>query len=218
MFCGKVCKVGICDKCKEEITYIEEPCCKKCGKPVRYEEQEYCYDCEKKPFSYDQGRSVWLHKGMVKHSIYQFKYHNKRAYARVYAREAYRLYGELIKHWRPEVIIPVPLHRRRRRQRGYNQAEILAREFSKLCAILMSKKIVKRYRYTSPQKKLDRGQRSRNLRDAFKVTEHLGQVKRVLIVDDIYTTGSTIDAIARELKEKGVQKVWFFTISIGQGF
>lgn len=218
VFCGKVCKTGICNTCVEQITYVEEPCCKRCGKPVRYEEQEYCHDCEGHTFAYEQGKSVWLHKGLVKQSIYRFKYHNKRVYASVYAREMLRLYEEQIKSWKPQVLIPVPLHWRRRQQRGYNQAMILAREVSKRTGIPFSEKIVRRRRCTSPQKRLNKKQRSRNLQDAFEVTEHLGKIKSVLIIDDIYTTGSTIDSIARKLKEKGVQKVWFLTISIGQGF
>lgn len=218
IFCGKVCKGGICPKCAGEIVCIEEPCCKKCGKPVRYEEQEYCHDCSVKHFSYEQGRSLWLHKGLVKHSIYQFKYHNRRVYADVYARELVHRYESVIAKWNPDVIIPVPLHKKRRRQRGYNQAEVLAKKLGVSLAIPVRTDLIKRQRYTDPQKKLDKGQRRTNLKDAFAVTGSLENIWSVIIVDDIYTTGSTINAIAEKLKEKGVQKVWFLTISIGQGF
>ena len=84
-FCGKVSKEPVCKECKGEIAYIEEPICKKCGKPIRYEENEYCSDCEATKFHYEQGRSVWLHTGKVRWSIYQFKYYNRRIYGKFYA-------------------------------------------------------------------------------------------------------------------------------------
>lgn len=154
----------------------------------------------------------------MKNSIYRFKYHNKRVYADTYAAELVRIYGSLIQKWNPDVLIPVPLHRRRKRQRGYNQAEVLAKRLSELTGIPMREDLVKRWKYTRPQKKLGKGQRGANIKDAFEITGCLEDIRRAIIVDDIYTTGNTIDAIAIKLKEKGVQKVWFLTISIGQGF
>ncbi len=217
-FCGKVSKVPFCDDCMKKVVCIEEPRCKKCGKPVRFEEQEYCYDCAKRRFSYEQGKSIWLHKEPVSTSIYQFKYHNRRIFGKYYADEMYRLYGEWLKRCRIDVIIPVPLHKKRRRKRGYNQAEILARELSKKSKIPVNAKAVVRSGKTTPQKMLDRRQRKKNLQDAFCVTKHWEKQKHVLVIDDIYTTGSTIDALAGKLREKGAEKVWFLTISIGQGF
>lgn len=204
--------------CRKKVTYVKEPRCARCGKPVRYEEQEYCHDCQGQHFFYDQGRSLWLHKEPVKQSVYRFKYHNKRVYARTYARELFQLYEKTLEEWRPDVLIPVPLHRRRRRRRGYNQAMVLAKELGKLTHIPVHSELVRRCRYTNPQKKLDKRQRSRNLKDAFVIKGNVEGIRSVLIVDDIYTTGSTIHAIAGKLKEKGIQKVWFLTISIGQGF
>lgn len=201
------------------VEYIEQPRCSRCGKPIRYEEQEYCHDCERASFSYEQGRSVWMHHGLVKKSVYQFKYHNKRVYAKTYAREWLIHNTKQLERWKPDVIIPVPLHWRRYRKRGYNQAEVLAKEVGALTGIPVDTTLVQRKRYTRPQKKLGRNQRSRNLKDAFFLSAQVPETwKRVLIVDDIYTTGSTIDAIAKILKEKGIRKVWFLTISIGQGF
>ena len=217
-FCGTVEKRGICDACREKIVYVEEPRCKKCGKPIRQEEKEYCYDCSHRDFAFEQGKSVWLHREPVSASIYQFKYHNKRIYAAFYAEEMFRLYGAWMERNGMEVIIPVPLHRGRRRRRGYNQAEVLAKYLAEKSGIPMNAKAVARTKKTMPQKTLNEKQRKKNLEGAFVVTKHWKGEKRVLLVDDIYTTGSTIDALAKELKKKGVEKVWFLTISIGQGF
>lgn len=217
-FCGKIGKAPVCNECKEKVIYIQEPRCKKCGKPIRYDWQEYCHDCTKKPPAYEQGKSVWLHKAPVSTSIYHFKYHNRRIYAEFYAEEMYRLYGDWIQRNRIEAIVPVPLHASKKRKRGYNQAELIAKKLGEKCNIPVQKKAVRRIFATKPQKGLDVRQRRKNLQQAFAVTKAWKRVDHVLLIDDIYTTGSTICAITEKLKENGAKKVWFLTISIGQGF
>ena len=217
-FCGKVSKNNICSKCAKKVTYIQEPICKKCGKPIRYEEEGYCHDCSEHDLAYESGKSVWLHKGPVRWSVYQFKYHNRRIYGEFYAQEMYRLYGETLKLWGVTRIVPVPLHAKRKRKRGYNQAGILAKHLSRMSGIPVDTKGVVRVRDTMPQKRLNQKDRKKNLKEAFAVTRHWKPTKCVLLIDDIYTTGNTIDAVARLLLDKGVEKVCFLTISIGQGF
>ncbi len=198
--------------------YIEEPRCKQCGKPVRYEEQEYCHDCRKTVFTYEQGRSIWLHQDPVSHSVYQFKYHNRRIYAEFYAREWVRLYGKWIRDNEIDVIVPVPLHWRRRLKRGYNQAEVLAKELGRLTGIPVDTKAVKRRQYTKPQKELDNRGRRKNVQQVFEMKRRWDSPRHILLVDDIYTTGNTIEGVAQVLCAKKTNKVWFLTISIGQDF
>lgn len=200
------------------MEYTKEPRCKRCGKPIRYAEHEFCHDCGKNAFSYEQGKSVWLHKGVVKWSIYQFKYYNRRIYGKFYAEEMYRLYKDKLKEWQIDLIVPIPLHRSRRRKRGYNQAEIIAKHLGKLSGIQVDCKCVKRVTNTKPQKELNDKERKKNLRNAFCAHRCFDNIRNVLLIDDIYTTGNTLDSVARVLKEKGVKKVCFLTISIGQGF
>ena len=217
-FCGKVHPKPICDTCKEKVVYIREPRCKKCGKPIRYKEQEFCLDCGKKKKTFVAGRSLWIHKGAVPWSIYQFKYHNRRIYGKFYAEELYRFYGNKIKTWGIDVIVPVPIHPKKKRMRGYNQAEIIARHLGKLTGLPVETRWVKRVRYTKPQKTLNNVERKKNLQEAFVVCKDNLNYEHVLIVDDIYTTGSTIETIAKLLLEKCNKKSWFLTISIGQDF
>lgn len=217
-FCGKVSKEHICKECSEKITYLDEPVCKKCGKPIRYEEQEYCSDCQNTAFFYEQGKSVWLHTGSVRWSVYQFKYHNRRIYGKFYAQELFRLYGKWIRENKIDVIIPIPLHKKRKRKRGYNQSEVIARHLGKLLNLPVNARAVVRVRNTKPQKELSHKERTRNLRDAFRVTKYWNGRGNVLLIDDIYTTGNTVDSVAKLLRQKGANKVWFLTISIGQGF
>lgn len=218
-FCGKVSAGGICAACRRKVDAlaVKEPRCMKCGKPIRKAEQEYCYDCARKRHTYDRGVSLWLHREPVNTSIYRFKYHNQRFYASIYAAEIVKTYRGQLRKWEPEVIIPVPLHSRKRRARGYNQAGILARELGRLLGIPVEEHLVCRVRNTAPQKQLDSRKRRKNLEKAFAVRPYPSMPERVLVTDDIYTTGNTIDAVAGALKAAGVQKVYFLTISIGKG-
>lgn len=220
-FCGNANRGGICLSCQEKLQelIIKEPRCMRCGKPVRKDEQEYCHDCEHTYHYYDRGAALWLHKEPVRKSVYQFKYHNQRKFGQFYAKEMVSHYEKLLRSWEPEVIIPVPLHRKRRRQRGYNQAQILAEELGKLLHIPAASELLVRIRNTNPQKQQNKKQRKQNLQQAFAFKYRLlRRVNSVLIIDDIYTTGNTIDELAKILKQAGVQKVYFLVISIGQGY
>lgn len=188
----------------------------KCGKPLKREEEEYCRDCARMPRAYEQGRSVWTHTGSIPRAIYQFKFHNKRYYAKVFAEEMACRYEGWIRRCGIEAVIPVPLHPSRRRKRGFNQAELVSRELGKRLQIPINTKLVFRIRNTRPQKQLDGRQRQQNLKGAFAVSRQTGYPRSVLLIDDIYTTGSTVHRIAKMLKKAGVQKVYFLTISIGQ--
>ena len=107
----------------------------KCGKPLREEEREYCADCARHELAFDQGRSLYLHTALVQRAIYQFKFHNKRYYAEIFAREMASRYGKWIRRWEIEEIVPVPLHPSRKRTRGFNQAELLAKALGELSGI-----------------------------------------------------------------------------------
>jgi len=219
-FCGKVSSQGICTICRKklEMLRIREPRCMQCGKPIRHVEQEYCHDCMHTRHHYDQGLSLWLHKAPVSTSIYQFKYHNQRRYGIHYTEELIRCYGHMIKRWNPDLIIPIPLHKKRRKKRGYNQAEIVSRELGRRLQIPVDEKSLVRRIATSPQKILSHSERKKNLRKAFALKWAVYPASTVLLIDDIYTTGNTIDAAAEVLKQNGVEKVYFLTISIGQGY
>ena len=184
---------------------------------MRKEEQEYCRDCQKKKYAFEAGKSIWVHKAPVSQGIYRFKYKNRRCYGEIFAAEMAAELGDAVKQWKIEEIIPVPLHRSRQRIRGYNQAQILAEELGKRLDLPVNKDAEKRIQKTRPQKVLGSRDRIRNLKGAFGVTKSWIPKKCVLVIDDIYTTGNTIHRVAKVLKNAGAQKVYFLTISIGQG-
>lgn len=219
-FCGKVWREGVCPACAAAIKRLElkEPRCMQCGKPVRKTEEEYCRDCVHTYHHYDRGSSIWLHKPPVSTSIYRFKYQNQRSYGEYYAKKLAEHCGRFIRAWNPDLIIPIPLHAVRRRKRGYNQAEILAVQLGKLTGIPADTEGLVRIRSSSPQKQLGSWERRQNMNNVFEISRNFTPDTSILLIDDIYTTGNTIDAAAQRLKKSGVENVFFLTISIGQGY
>ena len=144
----------ICMKCRTKAVPIRGPKCKTCGKPVASLETEYCPDCQEKTHFFTSGRAVFLYEKEIRKSVYQFKFHNKREYAGFYVSEMERVCGDEIRTWNPDVIIPIPMYKRKKRQRGYNQAEILAKCLGKRLQIPVDTKSLVRVRKTIPQKSL----------------------------------------------------------------
>ena len=148
-------EVGICPKCREKLLTVKEPVCMKCGKPVLNPRKEYCRDCEKRERSFTQGKALWVYEKEVRESLYRFKYQNRREYGRVYAREAAGRYGMWIKSRKIEAIVPVPLHKNKKKKRGFNQAEVFAKELGEILAIPVHTTLLIRSRDTKPQKTLN---------------------------------------------------------------
>lgn len=218
--CGRVCKQGICPKCRVENPIITGVRCMCCGKPIGNAEAEFCSDCMLHPKIFREGRSLWVHKSPIKESIYRFKYNNYRNYATIYSMLWVNEYQEFIEKWHPDCIVPIPIHKHRRRNRGYNQAEELARALQKQMPydIPIECKWLYRKKETEYQKKYNQVQRKRNISGAFGVTEMGRSFHTVLLVDDIYTTGATLQEASKLLRDCGVMNVVFMSISIGQGF
>jgi ComF family protein len=217
--CDKVIRADmyICSRCEKKLKYVDEPKCKKCGKPILVDEQEYCMDCTKQNHLYEQGISAFVYSDEVKQSIYRFKYHNRRDYSGFYGMAVAKHFYKDIQRWNGDVLIPVPIHHKKYIQRGYNQAKLLAKDISKWTNIPIDSHLLQRVINTKPQKEMNIKGRSKNLESAFKITENVVKYKKVIIVDDIYTTGSTIDACAKVLYDAGVEKIYFISLSIGAG-
>lgn len=206
----------ICEACMRKLPYIKEPVCKKCGRQLGNAHQEYCTDCTRKVHYFLQGKAVFAYRGEMKLSMYRFKYANKREYADFFAEEAVRGYSAWI-NWRGiDVIVPVPMYAAKKRNRGYNQAEVFAKALGREMHIPTDERLVKRVKNTIPQKALNDKQRKDNLKGAFQVRTNIVKYKKILLVDDIYTTGATMDAIAQELKKLGAKEIYFMSICIGE--
>ena len=206
----------ICPACRRRVSFIEEPTCRRCGKEVIYSEMEYCFDCSRYVRSFESGVSLMHYDAVGRASMQGFKYHGRQEYAAWYADELVLRYRDWIRGLEADAILPVPVHRSRLRRRGYNQAEVLARELSRRTGIPEEKKILLRTKKTVAQKNLGVRERQKNLMKAMEVRNLPPDIRTVLLVDDIYTTGSTLEACTRSLLEAGVERVYVMTVCIGE--
>ena len=158
--------------------------------------------------------AVFQYSDELRESIYRFKYYNQRTYAKFYGRAMAR-YKRQIKDLGIQILIPVPISRKRKITRGYNQAELMAQALGRELNLPVDSGYLLREKNTLPQKELNEKERRNNLKNAFKISENVIKYKKVLLVDDIYTTGSTIDACALVLKQAGAEKVYFISLCIG---
>jgi ComF family protein len=213
----------ICEGCKDKLVYITEPRCKRCSKPIEEEEREYCCDCERKAFHYEMGYALWVYNEAMQQSIAAFKYHSRKEYRNFYIHELLRLYSKALSKLSLDAIIPVPIHRSKYLERGYNQAELLAKGIGKALGRPVYSDLLLRNKKTLPQKQLSDIERLRNLSEAFEIgtkrlNTDMSSIKKVLLVDDIYTTGSTIEACSALLKSHGIEEVYFIVLCIGKGY
>lgn len=205
----------ICKPCMEELSLVTSPKCLKCGKQIESKEQEYCFDCDRLPKSFIKGYPVYIYQEPLKKAILDFKYQNKREYADFFAKSIIFTYEEELKHINPDGIVPIPLHQKKKKARGYNQAELIAKIIGKTLEIPVFPKYIERSTDTIPQKELNSKERMKNLKNAFKISENKVQLKKVLLIDDIYTSGATIEACTQILLMNGTNCVYYACIAIG---
>ena len=220
MMCRELLTSGqenVCPDCYIKIPRLISPLCFKCGKEIENEEEEYCLDCTTHKRSYVRGFPGMLYEEPLKASVAAFKYSGKKSYGKWYAKEIMKRHGEEIMVLGIEALIPVPIHRKKLRKRGYNQAQTLAEDLGVLLDIPVDTGLLKRTINTTAQKELDDVEREKNLKDAFISTKEIVKYKKVLLVDDIYTTGATIEACTRALINMGIQEVYYTSICIGKG-
>ena len=207
----------MCPECFRRLPFVPGKRCRKCGKPVE-ETKSLCGDCEKIKHSFDEGVGIFLYDGLMRDMVSWFKYKGRQEYGRVMGRIMADAARPYLESWIPDVIVPVPAHRDRLRKRGYNQAAILAESVSGRTGIPAVPELLRRTVKTEAMKNLSREERRMNAARAFAVPAARGVPRRVLIVDDIYTTGATIDGCAEVLRAKGAEKVFFLSMCIGGGY
>ena len=221
----------LCFHCQEDYPLIEDPVCNQCGKQLAHD-HELCLDCKKAlvynellncettTHKYQQGIALYPYEGTIKETLYRFKYGGRRKYARFFAENMYRKLQETTFLYKIDLIVPVPVSEERLKQRGYNQAGEMARHLAKISKIPYRDNLLIRDRHTKPQSEFSPKQRSSNIKGAFKCVEDLKQglnnsYKVILIIDDIYTTGSTINECAKVLKESGADQIYSCVVCIG---
>lgn len=203
----------------QQLPLIHSPTCFRCGKPINQDRQELCYDCRIFPKSFEEGLALFLYNDMTKRATTAFKYHNQRYLADFFTHAILRMHLQKISSWKLQAIIPIPIHKNKRKKRGYNQAELLAKQLSDYLRIPCYPHYILRTIDTLPQKQFSPQARLNNLQKAFQVNPHYVNLERtpesVLLIDDIYTTGATMESCTRLLHAAGVKKVYIYSLCIG---
>ncbi len=209
----------ICSDCLEKLEISQSASCPVCGRFYfnNLSGDCLCGECLDNPPPFNWHRSVGLYDGRLKEVILIFKYKGYEVLSRPLGRLAYveLLAGQGLSG--VEFIIPVPLHKKREKQRGFNQSELLSREISKLSSVPVMKNNLIKTRPTLAQVSLEASEREGNLRGAFMVRRPEKIAGRtLLLVDDVYTTGSTIKECTKELKKAGAREVRAITLARAQ--
>ena len=198
--------------CRKKLAPVVQPYCFYCGKGLSDEQTELCADCRRRRRSFRRNVAAFGYNEAARESVARFKYRGRQSYALVYAEELWALRKEEIVSFRADALVPVPIHRDRLIRRGYNQAELLAEELSRLSGIPLRRDVLFRTKRTKAQKALGPEARIRNLSDAFSVKGSVKDLKTVILVDDIFTTGATLEACTRALFAAGVRTVYGVTL------
>ncbi len=204
-------KLDICANCYAQLPWNTRSC-KQCAIPLadKNETEVLCGHCQKKAPFFDAAYSVFRYEADIVNMVHQFKFHQKLAFG--------RLLGTLISHKiqnlpvKPDCILPVPLFKSRLRHRGFNQSIELANVLSRALQIPVLTNHVVRTRNTETQTGLNAKQRRKNIKGAFEMVKPV-LVKHVAIVDDVITTASTVNELARILKRGGTERVDVYSVA-----
>ena len=209
-------ELHLCTGCRDAVKAIASPLCPRCGAPYATADgiDHLCGGCATDPPPFDAARGAVLFDGPARELIHRFKYERKVHLNRPLGLLTSVRLAEFAAACDADLIVPVPLHIRRLRERGFNQAVLLGEHLSCSWRIPLSRTNLRRVRWTEPQISLTASQRARNVRGAFALRNPAEvEGKRLLLVDDVYTTGSTVAECARTLGSGGAAAVFVVTVA-----
>jgi len=201
----------LCKTCQEQIRPVEPPFCWRCGKGVEEAGPRLCPTCRSGEYALKQVRSVGYSEGVLREAIHALKYDGITALTAPLADLMADTW--LRQPMAVDVVVPVPLHRSRLRRRGFNQAALLARALSERVGLPVDEDILVRHRRTAAQVGLDGDERLQNVHDAFRCVSGRADGRDVLVIDDVCTTGSTLEACAVALRHGGAASVRALTLA-----
>ncbi|MBN1375220.1 MAG: ComF family protein, partial [Dehalococcoidia bacterium] len=207
--CGKIGDF-ICIECLKKLPRLLPPLCPRCGKPES--SGSFCHECWKTSCSLERVRSVFIFDGIVRKAVHSLKYHNLRAIAGCLGDYMAGYYLE--NNMTGDVLVPVPLYDKRLQARGYNQSALLAKEMSRIVKMPVEEYMVKRTRDTSPQARTKNVEERRlNMEKAFCSIGANMLGKDIIVIDDVCTSGATLEACASVLRAAGARSVTGFTLA-----
>ena len=224
-FCGGLLPRGesFHRSCARALPRVPSPVCDTCGRPVRPEERR-CEACRTGERAFAFGRSLYLYEAPLRDAVFSCKYNGRREVAEALGILLARAARDMTLSLGADAIVPVPLHKKRLRQRGFNQAAVIASPLARASGIPLRQDYLVRSGESSAMNRLSAEERRRNLAGVFRPGEALirdakrGHPPKILLVDDIYTTGSTVEACAAALTAGGAGPVWFLAVCTGTGF
>jgi ComF family protein len=206
----------LCSTCLEACRMVDEPFCLRCGIPFVADvgESHLCGACIGSRPAYEAARAAALFEGPVRELIHRFKYNRRVHHRRPLAEIALRRLSPFVLETSADLMVPVPLHVKRLRQRGFNQAVLIGELLARKWRLPLVRNNLRRVRWTEPQINLSASERVANVKDAFMVADP-AQVKgrRIILLDDVYTTGSTVSECSRVLHRAGAKEVFVITIA-----
>ena len=208
----------MCDKCRKGAPIITEPVCIKCGKHIGRKQERLCDDCMVKEHIFNKNIALLPYEGQSKTAMYRLKYGRNKTVAYGMGELALSQYEQYFRSLNLDAIIPIPLHRNREKERGYNQAYLIAKVIGDAINVPVVDDYLVRCEDTVPQKQLNDEQRKNNVKNAFLIRENGVKLVRIMLIDDIYTTGATLDEASMVLRRRGVKEIHCFTICIGRGY
>jgi ComF family protein len=208
-------ELHICDGCCDRLPLVKSPLCPVCGIPfIGAGRNHICGHCQTHPPHFSSALAHLLYESSARELIHHFKYNHKTHLRLPLALLALEGLTEFITSRKPDIIIPVPLHHSRLRSRGFNQAVLLGNLFSSRLTIPMLKDGLTRTRETEAQIELSAEDRRNNVKGAFAANKPaMISGKRILLLDDVMTTGSTVNECAKVLKQNGAASVVVATIA-----
>ena len=209
-------KEPLCENCLKQIKKVGPLYCRRCGKPLP-DGGAHCYQCrgtEARQFKCKIIRSASVFGPQIRALVHAFKYADQSYLSDFLSDMMCRYFSDYTELSETELIIPVPLHVKKVKKRGYNQAELLAESLAKKLSLPLAKQVLKRVRNTPSQTKLGREERLKNMSNAFEcINGEKIKGKVVLLIDDVATTGATLEGCAVALKKAGVKKVMAYTFA-----
>jgi ComF family protein len=208
-------EVSYCSGCLEAISFLQQPCCTLCGIPFEAAagDSHLCGTCLVHPWHFSRARAAVRYQPPVSEAIKMFKYGGRMHGVKTLAALS-QLWLQKQPLPEPDLLLPVPLHLRRLRRRGFNQALVLCRQIFPSWRREIAATLLERNVWTRPQTGLRGAARQRNVRNSFRVrTPDKVRGKRILLVDDVFTTGATVNECARVLVENGAAEVAVFTLA-----
>ena len=209
----------VCIDCWNKIKWLKAPYCFKCSRslPPTFKSIPtfLCPECRRQNVYFNRAFIPTLYEGVMKKVIHLLKYNKKTGIMRT-LKKIIKSYFNHLNSSLPslDLVVPIPLHRKKLRERGFNQAELIAKVVAKHLKVRLTKGNLKRIKATTTQTSLDRKERRKNLKEAFVVKNRDEfQAKNVLLVDDVYTTGTTIKEAAKVLKEARVKDIYVFALA-----